>query len=565
VAQGALSRDGKHHGDSAMAGLYGAITSSGGAALPLSRINFARDLLVHSAAHRHNEIREGGALFGVVYPELDSNNCSSLYRLDAGYAVCFGHVKSRQANAEPDWSALAPVLEGDAAALEVWQAGVTGNYSIALVDPLGGRAAFFTDPFGGFGINYLVKNGSIFWACELKFLFLASSGGLQPEAFRHFIAKGYCPHDLLYVQGAKALRPGRMLHWARETGVRELEYKRQTQGIRDISYSAAKAEFKALLERAVLASISGSGRQVCVTLSGGLDSRTILCIASKHYPVKALTYGVEGSIEVDIAKRVAKSCGLEWRHVAVGSENWLNERERAVWITDAQVDIKHLHIAPLYGQINGQSLLDGFCGDVTLGQGKVAGDASVTNLERLLTRADRFTRFGPLLASNFGSIRMPLVDDELVQFMERLPLEYKLDGRIYHDSLGEMFPIQFGKIPWSKTARPPYPHRSSSRMEKTFSAARRSLTYLSDLLGVSPKDRAQTMHYTRWVRARSFRQLFRNAVYSSEGVLRSHVEVPPEADLFNFLRPRDLDKATRILTLELWLRALARCGNSAPL
>ncbi|HTM57783.1 MAG TPA: 7-cyano-7-deazaguanine synthase QueC [Candidatus Udaeobacter sp.] len=70
-----------------------------------------------------------------------------------------------------------------------------------------------------------------------------------------------------------------------------------------------------------LPEVQGAGRRAVVLLSGGLDSATCLAWARAHgfdVITLAIRYGQRHAIELEAARRVARSFGAEHREVAVG-------------------------------------------------------------------------------------------------------------------------------------------------------------------------------------------------------------------------------------------------------
>ena len=73
-------------------------------------------------------------------------------------------------------------------------------------------------------------------------------------------------------------------------------------------------------------------------LSGGLDSRTIAaCIPRDRYPVPIYTWGTPNSAEVQIAKKVAETLGLEHRNLHRTPEEFVENFEKAVLMTDGMI------------------------------------------------------------------------------------------------------------------------------------------------------------------------------------------------------------------------------------
>ncbi len=104
-----------------------------------------------------------------------------------------------------------------------------------------------------------------------------------------------------------------------------------------IDYEEAVREAVRLFQAAV-DRLSSGGQRVGLYLSGGLDSRLIAgCLAKKQQAFDTITYGQAGSIDVVLAKRIAK---------AIGSMHHWHEFRNGEWILD-HVDL-HLDLTEGY-------------------------------------------------------------------------------------------------------------------------------------------------------------------------------------------------------------------------
>jgi len=77
--------------------------------------------------------------------------------------------------------------------------------------------------------------------------------------------------------------------------------------LRDELHAVTDAMFKKMVERL-------NGRQVLLPLSGGLDSRLVLCMLKRHGHDNIVTfsYGIAHNCEAAAAKKIAKKVGVPW-------------------------------------------------------------------------------------------------------------------------------------------------------------------------------------------------------------------------------------------------------------
>jgi asparagine synthase (glutamine-hydrolysing) len=138
----------------------------------------------------------------------------------------------------------------------------------------------------------------------------------------------------------------------------------------NLTFEDAVAETGRLLRRAVEERVQGPGR-LGVYLSGGLDSRTILGIASQTCgPVSSLTYGVPGCRDAHYAERIARRLRSPHRFIPLVDGRWVrDEIDLHLEITEGFVTWTHSHSALTLRP--GRELMDvnltGFFGDQVLG------------------------------------------------------------------------------------------------------------------------------------------------------------------------------------------------------
>lgn len=80
-----------------------------------------------------------------------------------------------------------------------------------------------------------------------------------------------------------------------------------------------KLTFDQVMDRCIRAL---DGKHVLIPLSGGYDSRLLMAALVKrgYSSISAYTYGRAGSHEVETARKVAQTCGVEWYHVEYDEE-----------------------------------------------------------------------------------------------------------------------------------------------------------------------------------------------------------------------------------------------------
>ncbi len=122
------------------------------------------------------------------------------------------------------------------------------------------------------------------------------------------------------------------------------------------------------------------GRTILVPLSGGLDSRLIVCMLRrlKYENVRTFSYGLSGNYEAKIAKSVASKLGYPWEYVSTTHAEfrdffWSEERKAFWQATDGlctvptMQDTHALYKLKQSGKIDDVLLVNGQTGDFISG------------------------------------------------------------------------------------------------------------------------------------------------------------------------------------------------------
>ncbi|MEO8062653.1 MAG: asparagine synthase-related protein [Pseudomonadota bacterium] len=442
-----------------------------------------------------------------------------------------------------------------------WIDQLDGTFALSIYDPQTSRGLLVNDHHGGVPI-YMGRRGNDFvWASEVKSVH-AFAGDQEPdvETLKFFLKNGYLDSERTYYKNIRQL--GReqfvLVNKGQIDVHRVRDFVPAPEPVRsEMNYEAAKSTFKQLLGEAVQRRVEQAGvTEVTVTLSGGLDSRILAAEAHRQgLKVTALTYGQLDSPEIRIAASVAARLGIQHTIVPVTRETWMEGRADAVWATDGMMDFMHTHIFHLADHFPQDGLvLDGLFGDVVLGRGRIVVDAELSEIENRYLRVNRFTYFGPRIESNFTLVATPLIDKRLVQFMDGLDPAFTENSRLYIEAAAELYPQLFLEIPWHKTGVPPAPYREHwlrLRAVKFLKRLVQGLRWLNLPIGTS----YFTMDYFGWMQQARFKSALKEIVYSEGGRLRTLVELPELETLFSRIpNVQHAKSATRILTLELWLR-----------
>jgi asparagine synthase (glutamine-hydrolysing) len=520
-------------------------------------ISAMQDSLVHRSSHKRDELFQ------------DSCVCASRVHLDT---VRDGPQPASEAG-------IFVWLDGEIYNHEEFGAsGLSGAHLIAREHRDGGLAAFLKKADGIFSAiiydrpqkNLAIVNDryglrhlyvlrcpdGLAWASELKAFRCLPSRSLtvDHEAASLFIAKGYLTGNRTWFRHIELLAPGTMLSVACATG--------EVISQRYVDWAAAK-DGKATCDPEELARElgdrfiravdrrCGQGESVAVSLSGGLDSRAIFAaMPARCEPVQAYSFGTPDCADLRIAQRVAALRPSQHHSFEITEANWLNGRIDAVWLTDGQFNMLHMHgveHAETIGRQFGVQL-NGFQSDMLLGACFEDGEGREISLYGDQDR--RFNAMGIVIANDCIVSRVPFFDNALMELMLSVPLKLRRKSNMYHRMLLTAFPRYFRDIPWKATGMP---ISRKGPSDKALVLAKKCLRRLMPKLSVRA---GSIIDYPSWIRKPPGREFFTELLSNKNALIFDFVEPA----LISRCLDRHLqgmnfaERIGRYATLEIWLR-----------
>lgn len=203
---------------------------------------------------------------------------------------------------------------GDDRPLAAYLRGLHGMFAAAIWDAPRRRLLLLTDRFGMKPLYYAHVPGRFVFASEIKALLAdpAVHRSLDRQGLADFFAYGQLLRDNTFFAGIRTLPGGAWLEFRLDDDrVRTDRYWTLGTGPRggplgdDEHVERLAQAFKAAVERRLT-----EGAAVGLSLSGGLDARTILgVIDESRYPTTTVCVGIPGSIDQKAARRMASITG----------------------------------------------------------------------------------------------------------------------------------------------------------------------------------------------------------------------------------------------------------------
>lgn len=449
---------------------------------------------------------------------------------------------------------------------------IDGLFAAVIYHQKEARLSFITDRFGLKPLYiWKEKENVCSWSSELKG-FLSFSGFTKIISKENILNFLQCDHYLensTPFENVNLIGPSTILEINGKN--REIIADRKYWSWSeikpmDIPFDEAVPEFAKLLKEAVISRMKNT-EQVCVSLSGGLDSRAILANAKLVNPhIKTVTFGIKNSYENDIVKRVVKAAQVENKLFPLSGTNWMNGRPEGIWKTDGMLNLIHMHASLHHKEISkiGLICLNGIGGGILLG-GRMLRQGSSSIIHDLYgdltkyidlknpffhlggkecqyllnNRLRRFTEQG-ILEQKYIEYRQPFFHNGLITLLFSIPYEYRINSRLYNAALLETFPYLFDKIPYANTGF------AISNKGKIRSKIYRKIKFL--LYKYKLKQAYGITNYPKWISNSA--PLISKILFSDKAIYKDYIT----DSKFAMPEPDNYILIGRLLTLEIFLQ-----------
>jgi asparagine synthase (glutamine-hydrolysing) len=217
-----------------------------------------------------------------------------------------------------------------------------GSFNAFIVDKQRRALTIVSDRFGFRPLYYYSSGNELIFSSEVKAI-LKHRGikkVVNPAGIADFFHYGFVTGDKTFFNGIEMFPPGGIAFFEKK----QLRIKKYWNLIFTENESAAcrkESDYIDELAGAIKDSVKANtvgGFRFGLPLSGGLDSRAIAaCIPSDTYPVLIYTWGMPNSREVQIAKKIAESLGLEHHNLRRTPEEFVDNFEKSVIMTDGMI------------------------------------------------------------------------------------------------------------------------------------------------------------------------------------------------------------------------------------
>jgi len=406
---------------------------------------------------------------------------------------------------------------------------VNGEFCIVIWDENRQTLTIVTDHLGTKPIYYYKDENHTVIAPEVKAIMRVVDGcTVNLGAVREFFTFGFCLDDHTFIENIELALPGHVIELNKRVikkeywSIQDFIRGKKTEGTLD----ELAAEHRKLLDSAISRRVSRD-KTLCVSLSGGLDSRTIVAFLNRQdrKNVKTTTFGVRDCLDEKYAKEVAELLKLPNTFHELDPAKIEGSFEEVIYLMDGMLSVKHIHDFPFLPAkyLEWDTHFTGFLGDPIHGQrlfpsnpldpdvSKAKSDGELSRLlvrkhsqyglkgcrllnekngqEKLLNTVkevvERSRLSHPLQISDYFDIyerqrrfiaqifqlagkvfdyKMPFTDKHLVEFCLLLPTSCRKKQKLARVSFIQAFP-ELARISWQKT----HTHLQTGRIREKMS------------------------------------------------------------------------------------------------
>ena len=320
----------------------------------------------------------GRIALGFVHPESQPamNEDQSVFAILDGEILDFDEQKVKLERAGHNFQSAGPaelVARGYQAAGAEFFAGLHGKFVAALWDARHRRLLLVNDRFGMRPVYYASLGGRLLFASEIKALLCDSELSTRPNlsGIAQFFTYGQLLGEDTFYEAIRLLPPATCLIYDQLEGRSTLRpyWRLEEQGTHPFaSRSEALERIVSGFEQSVERCSRGAQR-LGLSLSGGLDARTILGTMSPNRQLTTLSMGMTGSMDLHCAAQMAALTGRE-HHDVVLDERFLSCFEKhlhdMVRLTDGHYLSQCIVMPtlPVYRELGIEVLLRGHAGEL---------------------------------------------------------------------------------------------------------------------------------------------------------------------------------------------------------
>ncbi len=365
-----------------MPGIYGIVSNTSRPSLAAEAVEMSQRLK-HHAWYREEQHVDPGNRFALGRVSLGFVNPASQPATNEDgslLAVMEGEIYDY----EEQWRTLSAagrvfhghshaelLLHGYESAGPKFFRGLHGSFAVAIWDERKKQLILANDRFGMKGLYYALLPGRLLFASEIKAMLVDAelSRRANPRGIAQFFTFGQLLGEDTLLEEVRLLPAAGWLTYSVDDERLSLErYWKPEVRSNDRSEKVLLDDIDEAFQRAVDRRTRGS-EWLGLSLSGGLDARTILGVLDPQRPVTTVCLGMEGSLDHRCAEEMARLANRPHRRHVLNTRFLANFEEhlrRDVYLTDGHFLCQCIVMPtlPLYRELGIQVLLRGHAGEL---------------------------------------------------------------------------------------------------------------------------------------------------------------------------------------------------------
>jgi asparagine synthase (glutamine-hydrolysing) len=249
-----------------------------------------------------------------------------------------------------------------------------GDWSLIVRDHQKKLTILASDFAGVRPLYYHLRNGHVQWSNRLQSLLdMLDVSDLDEQYVAGFLTFGSYPNRTPY-KGIYSVPPGHAVCVsANETKIERFWSMPIGDTIRYQNEHRYEEELRVLFREAITVRLQ-SDSPVIAELSGGLDSSSVVCLATDLMrrgavpatELKGVSFVWQNSLDVPFIRDVASHCGIECREISTQNVPIINERQVGDVMPEPFQPLRK-SIATMAHQLNAKTILTGQAGDLMMG------------------------------------------------------------------------------------------------------------------------------------------------------------------------------------------------------
>ena len=252
------------------------------------------------------------------------------------------------------------------------------------------------------------------------------------------------------------------------------------------TYKDLKKDFYTIFSKVIekdIQSIS-KDKKIIIPISGGLDSRAILAAVLEFVPksrIRTYTFGIKGSYDFEIGKEVAEKAGVHHDAIELNSLRFTQkEMIEVAKRCDFQTHLFHHPPLKIIEDLIGDGVVfSGYLGDLIFGSYANKNDVRESEVENWYIKEKYYSNYfkeqkcfkdylqvidnksivppieqlilyergtkltAPHILMKGWNYKVPLIDKTILDFMYSVPNKYRLEEKLFIDTMLEYYPTLF--------------------------------------------------------------------------------------------------------------------------